>query len=105
MYCIVYRFEVKDGQNEKFLNAWGKLTELILEHEGSLGSRVHQVSENEYYAYAQWPTKEQWERKWKSLPTESKMHSQNMREACSKVETLLDGEVIADYLKSDNKDK
>ena len=57
MFTVIYSFQVKPKQDKIFIKAWSDLTKLILEYEGSLGSRLHLESDGKYIAYAQWPSK------------------------------------------------
>jgi Antibiotic biosynthesis monooxygenase len=41
--------------------AWERATQLIMQHRGGLGSRLHKAEDGTWYAYAQWPTKEAWQ--------------------------------------------
>ncbi len=58
MYCVVYEFKIKSGQNDIFEKAWADFTEAIHTVCGSLGSRLHRTGDTQIYvAYAQWPSK------------------------------------------------
>ncbi len=46
---------------EDFRRAWSEMTKLILKECGSLGSRLHRSEDGSWIAYAQWPSREQWE--------------------------------------------
>jgi heme-degrading monooxygenase HmoA len=67
---LIYRWRVLPGRDEAFIRAWARLTEIIYEREGSLGSRLHRVDEGTYLAYAQWPSREVWEASNNIAPTE-----------------------------------
>lgn len=102
MFCAVYRFSVKPGADAPFKEAWRRLTELIYEYEGSLGSRLHSCGvDGEYIAYAQWPSRETWERA-SGIPAElADAPKKSMREACIKIETIHELEVVDDLLKTE----
>ncbi len=69
MFCVVYEFQVKDGANAEFESAWADFTEAIYRVSGSLGSRLHTTDNPQIYvAYAQWPTREVFNRQ---VPKES----------------------------------
>lgn len=69
MFCVVYEFKVKAGQAHEFERSWSDFTEAIYRVCGSLGSRLHKTTDPLIYvAYAQWPSKEIFERK---IPQES----------------------------------
>jgi len=56
MFIAIYQWNVRQDQEEAFLNAWSKLTEIIYREQGSLGSRLHKSHDGRYLAYAQWPS-------------------------------------------------
>lgn len=100
MFAAIYHFEVIPGQEEKFKIAWTKLTELIYQYEGSLGSRLHLDNHGRSIAYAQWPNKERWKTSGDRLPEITGKYRQQMREACSKIETLFELEEEIDLLQN-----
>ena len=105
MFTAIYRFKVKTGFEERFLQSWRELTKLLIKHEGGLGSRLHKsVEENVFIAYAQWPNREMWEKQPKSnLPESANEIRNQMRESCSEIVTIHELEVIEDLLvKQDN---
>jgi quinol monooxygenase YgiN len=63
IYCVVYEFFVEQQHEEEFKKLWHELTVRILKESGSMGSRLHKVSEpeNTWVAYAQWPSKQVYE--------------------------------------------
>lgn len=100
MFALIYQFEVKENKEPEFINAWEKLTQLIYEYEGSLGSRLHKQIDNVYIAYAQWPDKETWKNAGNNLPDSADEVRAKMREACTKIDTLHELECKIDLLKS-----
>jgi len=61
---VLYFFDVKEDKEDQekvFIENWTKLTALIYEYQGSLGSRLHKTEDGRYYGYAMWPNKELWE--------------------------------------------
>jgi len=61
MYVVIYSFQVKNGLEKSFEEAWKEMTKLFRDFAGSLGSRLHKGEGNLYIAYAQWPDKRTWE--------------------------------------------
>ena len=59
--AVVYTFEVHPGSEEQFVAAWSRLTELIRDHRGGLGSRLHRDAQGRFVAYAEWPSREVFE--------------------------------------------
>ena len=54
MFIILYRWRIKAGKEQQFIEAWAKATSYFLENCASLGSRLHRGSDGCFYAYAQW---------------------------------------------------
>jgi len=100
MFCVIYSFDVKPNLVGQFEKSWSDLTELIYKYEGSLGSRLHKVDENQYIAYAQWPSRETWIGSGNQLPESAKAISAAMKAACVKMETLYELESEIDHLKA-----
>lgn len=100
MYTIIYKFIIKEDETENLLKSWLDLTKLIYKYEGSLGSRMHKVSDSEYIAYAQWPSKEIYINAGSNLPTEADPIRMKMKAACESIETLYEMEVVEDFLQN-----
>jgi len=98
MHCIIYRFKVKAGVESDFIEAWRELTQLYLDHARALGSRLHDLGNGEYLAYAQWPNAETRAKANNLLPEESKRWGEQMRQSCESMETLHRMEVLLDLL-------
>lgn len=61
MFIVIYEFEVKEGREPAFREAWLELTRLIYRQAGSLGSRLHHTNTpGLMLGYAQWPSREHW---------------------------------------------
>ena len=97
MFAVVYRFETKPGRESEFEQAWAAVTELILEHCGSYGSRLHRIEDGRYYAYARWPSRAAWEAS--ALPAACDPARERMRDCLVNSETLLTGDVGTDLLR------
>lgn len=61
MFIALYRWRLKEGQEERFREGWRRLTEEIRERRGSYGSRLHRAEDGTWVAYAQWPDRRAWE--------------------------------------------
>lgn len=61
MFVAMYRWKLREGQEEKFREGWRRRTEEIYRACGSLGSRLHRAEDGTWVAYAQWPDKRDWE--------------------------------------------
>ncbi|GAB4339567.1 MAG: hypothetical protein Kow0037_24760 [Calditrichia bacterium] len=97
MFAIIYRFQIKSEKEKAFMVAWEEVTRALMEHCGGLGSRLHQSSEREFIAYAQWPSREV--RDAALLPEAIRNGpSRRMRECCDRLETLYEMDVVTDLL-------
>ncbi|MEM9168391.1 MAG: hypothetical protein AAGC56_01955 [Pseudomonadota bacterium] len=64
-YCVGYRFTLKDDASEahaEFIDVWTQMTHIFADQCGALGSRLHKGGKTAYFAYAQWPDKETYDR-------------------------------------------
>jgi heme-degrading monooxygenase HmoA len=100
MFCAVYSFKVLEGKEQDFIESWKELTELIYKYEGSLGSRLHQSTANEYIAYAQWKSREDWKNSGGKLPVEADLVRAKMRNSCSEISTIHELEMVEELLRS-----
>jgi heme-degrading monooxygenase HmoA len=98
MHIVIYSFHVKEGKHLQFEQAWKKLTELIYQYEGSLGSRLHQKDQEHYIAYAQWPSKQIFENAGSKLHPETDEVRKAMRESCIDIQTLHELALVDDLL-------
>ena len=98
MFSVIYSFKIKENQTAVFEKAWKELTLLIYEFEGSMGSRLHKSSENNYIGYAQWPDKNTWENSGNHLPEIAAEISATMKNTCTSIEVLHELEVVDDLV-------
>ena len=70
MFVVLYRWKVKPEKGEEFREGWRLVTTAIQERDGSLGARLHQVDDNIWVAYAQWPDRESWDSAWQKGPVD-----------------------------------
>jgi nicotinamidase-related amidase len=57
-FTVLYRWRLHAGSEAAFIDAWSRLSELLLARRGSLGSRLHRGRDGVWYSYAQWPSAE-----------------------------------------------
>jgi len=57
-FAVLYRWRLHPGTEAAFVEAWSRVSEDLLKHGGSLGSRLHRGSDGLWYSYAQWPSAE-----------------------------------------------
>lgn len=101
MFVVVYEFEIKDGTEAAFREAWLEVTKSIYQHCGSFGSRLHKSDNpNILVGYAQWPSREQWEKANDLADERYLLFRQKMRECLVRSTTVYKLEVSDDYLKS-----
>ena len=53
---MLYRWTLHPGSEASFVEAWSRLSDLLVQHRGSLGSRLHRGGDGLWYSYAQWPS-------------------------------------------------
>jgi len=58
MFVVLYRWKLRPGHEDAFIEAWSRVSDLLLKERGSLGSRLHLGSDGIWYSYAQWPSAE-----------------------------------------------
>ncbi|MEM1189735.1 MAG: antibiotic biosynthesis monooxygenase family protein [Pseudomonadota bacterium] len=60
-FCVLYRWDVVEGDEEQFLEAWRNVTADFSAFSGGLGSRIHRSEDDLWLAYTQWPSRAAWE--------------------------------------------
>ena len=58
MYTVLYQWDVHQDKHDDFISGWEAVTDHYLAKHNSLGSKLHQISDNRFMAFAQWPSKE-----------------------------------------------
>jgi heme-degrading monooxygenase HmoA len=79
-FAVIYRWKLKVGSEPAFILAWAAATRATREKRGGLGSRLHQAEDGTWVAYAQWPTREDWERSRMTTPADPEA-TEKMKEA------------------------
>jgi heme-degrading monooxygenase HmoA len=57
-FAVLYRWRLHESAEASFIQAWSRVSALLLSERGSLGSRLHRGSDGLWYSYAQWPSAE-----------------------------------------------
>jgi hypothetical protein len=57
-FIVLYRWRLHPGSEASFVDAWSRITALLRDRGGSLGSRLHRGGDGLWYGYAQWPSGE-----------------------------------------------
>lgn len=97
MFIAFYRWKLKPGKEEQFRAAWSEVTLAIRERCDSRGSRLHKAEDGTWAAYAQWPTRELWEKDC-ALGDKALAARQKMRDAVAESLPSLYMTVSDDYL-------
>lgn len=101
MFIAVYEFEIKKESEAEFRNSWLELTKGIYKYCGSFGSRLHRSDKpNIFIGYAQWPSREQWEKDFKIRDKFDLAAQKKMRECLVSIKTVYKLEVSDDYLQT-----
>jgi heme-degrading monooxygenase HmoA len=58
VFCALYRWRLHPGAEQAFVEAWSRVTQLLVSERGSLGSRLHRGPDDIWYSYTQWPSAE-----------------------------------------------
>ncbi|HEY0101298.1 MAG TPA: antibiotic biosynthesis monooxygenase [Pyrinomonadaceae bacterium] len=61
MFVALYRWKLREGEEQRFREGWRRRTEEIYRKCGSFGSRLHRAEDGTWVAYAQWPDRRHWE--------------------------------------------
>ena len=59
MLIALYRWKIRSGYEQQFIDSWSEITLYYREHHGSFGSRLHRGNDGLFYGYAMWPSSEQ----------------------------------------------
>ena len=98
MHIVIYKFEVIQGREPQFREAWAKLTQAFLDHAMSLGSRLHKDENGVFIAYAQWPDEETFLKSKDKLPLYSNRLISQMEASCASIAILHKLNVEMDLL-------
>jgi hypothetical protein len=96
MIVFLYRWRIKAGLEQQFIDSWSEITAYYRENSGSLGSRLHTGSDGLWYGYAQWPSAEDRDAAFDKIPDHPAR--EKMREAIEESFDEIRLEPAADYL-------
>jgi len=97
MFAVLYRFEIKPGDDEAFVASWAEATRAIKAHHRHRGSRLHQDERGGWFAYTVWESREKWQARTEG-PAPLQRALARMGEHVERVEVLHELEVRADLL-------
>ncbi len=72
-FCVIYHWKLRPGLEAQSVAAWKRGTQLIMQHRGALGSRLHKAEDGTWHAYAQWPRTEAWQAHRAAAPIDSEV--------------------------------
>lgn len=98
MFIVLYRWRIRTGFEQQFIDNWSEITAYYRENGGSLGSRLHRGNDGLWYAYAQWPSEDIRRHAFENKPDHPA--SEKMREAIEESFEEVRLEIAADYLVS-----
>lgn len=96
MVVFLYRWLIKPGFEDQFVESWSAITAYYRKQDGSLGSRLHRGTDGVWYAYAQWQSPGQRQAAFAEIP---EMPERDMLKAA--IEEFLDEtelEITVDFL-------
>ncbi|MFN8548742.1 MAG: antibiotic biosynthesis monooxygenase [Candidatus Eisenbacteria bacterium] len=96
-FTVLYRWRLHPGMEASFVIAWSRITELLLRHRGSRGSRLHRGADGLWYGYAQWPSAEARERAFAAGSVDPDAGAA-MRAAIAESLPEVALEIMADYI-------
>ncbi|TWI00375.1 heme-degrading monooxygenase HmoA [Luteimonas cucumeris] len=96
-FCAIYRWRLHPGAEQTFIQAWSRVTRLLVTERGSLGSRLHRGPDNVWYSYTQWPSAEA-KAEGLARPSVDPQAWQQLREAIAETLPELILEPVADFL-------
>jgi len=97
IFTVLYRWRLHEGAEASFIDAWSRISGLLLTQRGSLGSRLHRGPDGLWYSYAQWPSAEARELAFSGVPVDAAA-LQRMRAAIAESLPELVLDPVADFL-------
>ena len=96
-FAILYRWRLHPGMESSFVDAWSRISELLRDERGSLGSRLHRGVDGLWYSYAQWPSAEAREKAF-AAPSPDAAAGEQMRAAIAESLPEIVLESVADFM-------
>ncbi len=94
---VLYRWVLRPGMEQQFVDGWSRVTFALLQERGSLGSRLHRGPDGLWYGYAQWPSAQVRENAFGMPPVDPEA-SQLMRAAIQEYLPEIVLESVSDFL-------
>jgi hypothetical protein len=96
-FAVIYRWKVKAGMEAQYQRGWEQVTKRLMAERGALGSRLHRMEDGTWVAYAQWPSRDAWERS-RTMAAADPEGSRLMQEAQAEAFPPMLLEPIVDHL-------
>lgn len=96
MIVFLYRWRIKPGFEQQFIDSWSEITAYYRKNAGSLGSRLHKGSDGLFYGYAQWKSAEDRSAAFENRPAHPAR--EKMQEAVQESFDEIRLDPVADYL-------
>lgn len=96
-FAVLYRCKLRAGMEASFVEAWSRVSELLLAQRGSLGSRLHRGTDGVWYSYAQWPSAEARDKAFAAGPVDAAAEQQMSAAIAERFPELV-LESIADFM-------
>ncbi|MEQ1518077.1 MAG: antibiotic biosynthesis monooxygenase [Usitatibacteraceae bacterium] len=96
-FAVLYRWRLHPGKEDAFIRAWASISDRLLKHHGSLGSRLHKGPDDVWYSYAQWPSSEARDLAFSS-PSEDPEAAAEMRAAIAEEFREIVLQAVADFI-------
>jgi hypothetical protein len=96
-FAVLYRWRLHPGRESSFVDAWSRISKLLREERGSLGSRLHHGADGLWYSYAQCPSAEAREKAFAGPPVDAAA-AQQMRAAIAETFPEVVLESVADFM-------
>ncbi|WP_166738797.1 antibiotic biosynthesis monooxygenase [Psychromonas algarum] len=58
MYTVLYQWKIKEDKKDEFIASWNIVTDHYVNKHGQIGSRLHEITDNTFAAYAQWESED-----------------------------------------------
>ncbi len=97
MFTVLYRWKIRTGFEQDFVDAWSEVTLFIKNNYGSLGSRLHRGDDGIFYAYARWQSESQRTKAFAEMPESAA--SKKMKNAIESKLPEVKLIVLSDHLK------
>jgi Antibiotic biosynthesis monooxygenase len=96
-YAVLYRWCLRPGAEEAFVEAWSRISKVLRDERGSLGSRLHRGADGLWYSYAQWPCAEARSKAF-ALGSVDSVASKKMSDAIAEEFPEVELESFADFM-------